>query len=205
MFHSFTRRTFGAAALFAPVGLHGGPADAAIATGFIEALHTDGPASDRADKMGLYAFLVGSWRTELKAYEPNGTMHTSRGEIHAGWVLEGRAIQDVWMTPPRTERRPDQPPLPVTGSWYGTTLRIYDASIDAWHILWNDPPKAFSSRQIGRARGADIVQEGKFDSGALSRWTFTDIQPQSFRWLGEISADGGDTWQLQVEVLAQRV
>jgi hypothetical protein len=204
MFSSLTRRAFGAAAL-APVGGQGASSGTALSTGFIEALLADSPAGDRADKMGLYAFLIGSWRTEIKAYEPNGTMHTSRGEIHAGWVLEGRAIQDVWITPPRAERRPDQPPLPVTGSWYGTTLRIYDPGIDAWHILWNDPPKAFFTRQIGRARGGDIVQEGKYESGALSRWSFTEIQPGSFRWLGEISADGGATWQLQVEVLATRV
>jgi hypothetical protein len=27
------------------------------------------------------------------------TRHQGKGEIHFGWVLEGRAIQDVWMTP----------------------------------------------------------------------------------------------------------
>ena len=30
---------------------------------------------------------------------PAGTKHTERGEIHFGWVLEGRAIQDVWILP----------------------------------------------------------------------------------------------------------
>ena len=100
----------------------------------------------------------------------------------------------------------DAPPrqLPVTGNWYGTTLRIYDPDIDAWHILWSNPAKSFFARQIGRARGVDIVQEGRHESGASLRWSFTKIKPDSFHWLGEISADGGANWRLQVEVLARR-
>jgi hypothetical protein len=174
--------------------------------GFIDILHSARPAADRADKLGLYAFLVGSWETTVVAHDETGATHTNRGEIHAGWVLEGRALQDVWIVPHRAERTPDAPPLqlPVTGSWYGTTLRIYDPGIDAWHILWSNPAKMFFSRQIGRPRGGDIVQEGRHESGALTRWSFTKIKPGSFHWLGEVSADNGASWRLQVEVLARR-
>jgi hypothetical protein len=173
---------------------------------FIDALHSSAPASDRADKLGLYAFLIGSWETTVIAHEESGATHTNRGEIHAGWVLEGRALQDVWMVPHRPERRPDAPrPLPVTGDWYGTTLRVYDPGLDAWHILWSNPVTQLYARQIGRARGADIVQEGRHESGALMRWSFTRIKPESFHWLGEVAADKGATWRLQAEVLARRV
>jgi len=173
---------------------------------FIDLLHSDHPAPDRADKLGLYGFLVGSWKTTVIAHEENGSTHTNRGEIHAGWVLEGRALQDVWMLPGSAERTPDAPPrqLPVTGNWYGTTLRVYDPGIDAWHIFWHNPPTQLYTRQIGRARGADIVQEGRHESGALLRWSFTRIEPDSFRWLSEVSADNGTNWRLQVEVLARR-
>ncbi len=99
-------------------------------------------------------------------------------------------IQDVWILP---------------GIFYGTTLRIYDPGLDAWHILWSDPLRQVYTRQIGRARGSDIVQEGKDDAGTPVRWSFVDITPDSFRWLGERSPDGGATWQLQAEFLARRV
>jgi hypothetical protein len=171
---------------------------------FVDALHTDRPASDTADRMALYGWLVGSWDTEIVTYTEDGTRYTGRGEIHAGWVLEGRAIQDIWMIPPRSERRPDAPLLPVAGNWYGTTLRVYDPGIDAWHIIWTDPATQFFTRQIGRARGPDIVQEGKLESGALMRWSFTEIRSDSFHWLAEISQDDGTTWRLQVEVFARR-
>jgi hypothetical protein len=201
------RRPFPGGPLAAPPELSGGsPSHAAGPGSFIDVLQSDRPAADRADKMRLYGWLVGSWESEIIAHEESGARHTHRGEIHAGWVLEGRALQDVCMIPPRAERRADAPlpRLPVTGAWYGTTLRVYDPGIDAWHIFWNDPATQFYARQIGRARGEDIVQEGKLENGAVLRWSFTRIKPQSFHWLGEVSTDGGITWRLQVEVLARR-
>src|SRR5262249_31217043 len=78
--------------------------------------------------------------------------------------------QDVWILP---------------GIFYGTTLRVYDPGLDAWHILWSDPLRQLYRRQLGRARGKDIVQEGKDDAGAPVRWRFIDITPDSFHWLGQ--------------------
>jgi hypothetical protein len=208
MFDALTRSIFSGAALANPPGPSGGSSLAAEtgSSTFMDVLHSAGPAADRAGKMGLYGWLAGSWETDIIAHDQGGARHTNRGEIHAGWVLEGRALQDVWMIPRRTERRADAPlpQLPVTGAWYGTTLRVYDPGIDAWHILWSDPATQFFCRQIGRARGEDIVQEGRLESGVLLRWSFTKITPASFHWLGEVSADGGASWRLQVEVLARR-
>jgi hypothetical protein len=157
---------------------------------FICALHSDGPARDRADKMQLYGWLIGRWTMDAVVHRDDGTRHNGPGEIHFGWVLEGRAIQDVWILP---------------GVFYGTTLRVYDPAIDAWHILWSDPPRQIYARQIGRADGNDIVQHGKNDAGEAVRWSFTGITPDSFRWTGERSRDAGKTWQLQAEFQARRV
>ena len=156
----------------------------------IAALHTDHPAADRADKMGLYGWLIGSWDMDAVLHADDGATRTGRGAIHFGWVLEGRAIQDVWILP---------------GVFYGTTLRVYDPGLDAWHILWSDPVKQLYTRQIGRARANDIVQEGTDSMGAAVRWSFTDITPEAFHWLGERSDDGGATFRLQVEFFARRV
>ena len=156
---------------------------------FIAALCADAPAADRADKLSLYGWLIGNWRMEATIFAADGTKHRGHGEIYFEWALQGRALQDVWILP---------------GVFYGTTLRIYDPGIDAWHIIWSDPLRQFYTRQIGRARGHDIVQEGSDTSGAPIRWTFTDITPDSFRWLGERSDDGGRTYWLQAEFFAAR-
>ena len=57
---------------------------------------------------------------------------------------------------------------------------------------------------VGRKEGSDIVQLGKSPDGNLIRWSFRDITPQSFRWRGEVSVDGGATWRLDVEFLSRR-
>ncbi|MGH6816283.1 MAG: hypothetical protein ACREC6_11315, partial [Hyphomicrobiaceae bacterium] len=61
---------------------------------FVEALHTDRPAPDRADKMSLYCWLIGRWDMDAVYHLEDGSAYKRRGEIHFGWVLEGRAIQD---------------------------------------------------------------------------------------------------------------
>jgi len=152
-------------------------------------LHSDGPARDRESKLALYGWLIGSWTMDVAVYADDGGKHEGRGEIHFGWVLEGRAIQDVWILP---------------GLFHGTTLRVYDPGLDAWHILWSDPLRQYYTRQIGRAQGADIVQEGKNDRGDDTRWSFSEITPNSFRWRGEHSTDAGKTWTLQAEFLCRR-
>jgi hypothetical protein len=169
-------------------------------------LDSRGPAPDLADELSAYAFLIGDWDTRIVAIDENGTRHESRGEIHADWVLEGRAIQDVWLTPPRSERSAGEPlpKLPVTGAWYGTTLRIYDPALDAWRISWSDPATQFYAQQLGRTEGNEVVQVGAAPGGGEMRWRFTEIEADSFHWIGEVSLDGGVTWKVQVEVFAQR-
>jgi hypothetical protein len=174
----------------APISLQPQMSNTMTLCSFIEALATDAPAADRAEKLQLYGWLIGRWTMDATLWLDNADIHRGAGEIHFGWVLEGRAIQDVWILP---------------GVFYGTTLRVYDPTIDAWHILWNDPLRQFYTRQIGRAQGGDIVQLGKNDAGETLRWSFTDITPTSFRWRGERWRDDGQSWQLQAEFLARRV
>ena len=155
---------------------------------FIETLSSAGPAADRADKLGLYGQFVGDWTFDATVNKDAGTQHRGQGEIHFAWVLDGRAIQDVWILP---------------GIFYGSTLRVYDPGLDAWHILWSDPLKQLYTQQIGRPQGADIVQLGQA-GGVHIRWRFTDITPDAFRWRGERSTDGGATWFLQADFRAKR-
>jgi hypothetical protein len=154
----------------------------------IEALHTDHPAADRAAGLTLYGWLVGDWNFTGWIQPADAVKHDIRGEIHAGWVLDGRAIQDVWIVP---------------GFFHGTTLRIYDPGLDAWHIIWSDPLRQSYSRQMGRASGKNIVQDGANLNGTTTRWSFVDRTNDSFRWLGERLA-GPDTWVLEAEFFVRR-
>jgi hypothetical protein len=173
-------------------------------SGLIAVLSANGPATDRAGELELYGQFVGDWDADIVTYGADGNRHQGKGEIHFGWVLEGRAIQDVWMIPRRKDRRPDGPIMPVAGNWYGTTIRVYDPTLKGWRIYWIDPATNSYRQQIGRKQGKDIVQEGTTETGTLSRWSFTEITPESFHWKGEVSTDKGASWRLLVEVFAHR-
>lgn len=170
---------------------------------FAQALQAEGPAADRRGKMDLYGWLVGSWELDVTGFLPDGSQRRRPGEWHFAWALEGRAIQDVWIVPPRGAARNSDAAANVNA--YGTTLRVYDPRIDAWRIQWTDPVTQTYFTMIGRKQGDDIVQLGKGPDGNLIRWSFSEITPQSFRWRGEVSVDDGATWRRNVEFFARRI
>jgi hypothetical protein len=88
---------------------------------------------------------------------------------------------------------------------YGTTLRVWDASIGAWRISWKNPVHNHFEEQIGRRVGEEIVQVGMRANGTPTRWRFTEIAPASFHWLGEALEPDGKTWRLEGEFRARRM
>jgi hypothetical protein len=87
---------------------------------------------------------------------------------------------------------------------YGTTLRVWDPSIEAWRVTYINPAKNQRDELIGRKIGRDIVQIGTHANGTPIRWNFTDITDDSFRWTGVALAPDGVTWNLEGEFVARR-
>jgi len=87
---------------------------------------------------------------------------------------------------------------------YGTTLRVWDPQLQAWHITWINPATGHREEQIGRRSGDDIVQVGARPDGTPTRWRFTEIAPDSFRWIGDALQPDGATWKVEAEFLAKR-
>ena len=165
-------------------------------------LASPGRAAEIPGTADVYGWLVGSWELDVRRYA--GVDVSARrltGEVHFGWALEGRAIQDVWIMPRRAERTGE----PDRGmNMFGTTLRVWDPTIQAWRITWINPVNGHREEQIGRRIGAEIVQVGARANGTPTRWRYTEITPDSFRWLGEALAADGSTWLVEGEFLARR-
>jgi hypothetical protein len=154
------------------------------------------------EKDDVYGWLVGSWTLDVRNYwgvDVSGDQLT--GEMHAGWVLEGSAVQDVWIMPARAGRHGK---LDKQRNMYGTTLRVWDPAIEAWRITWTNPAGDHHEQQVGRRVGKQIVQLGTRPNGMTTRWRFTDITNDSFHWFGESLDTDGKTWKLEGEFLATR-
>src|SRR5580692_2635318 len=67
---------------------------------FAGALISSGPSSAMPKSAAsMFGWLVGDWEADVYDYKDDGTKTVSKGEWHFSWVLEGRAIQDVWIVP----------------------------------------------------------------------------------------------------------
>jgi hypothetical protein len=166
-----------------------------------EALSSPGRSPEIAPADDVYGWLIGSWELDVRRYGVDVSARNIKGEVHFGWVLEGRAVQDIWIMPRRSERTPQ---LDKSCNMYGTTLRVWDASIQAWRVTWINPVSGSRDELIGRWSGKDIVQIGARANGTSIRWMFTQIMPDSFRWTGEVLESDGHTWRLEGEFLARR-
>lgn len=163
-----------------------------------DVLVADGPHPAVAEKMAPFVPLIGHWDVAITNYAPDGAKTEIAGEWHFGWGLDGRAIVDVWIAPRRELRGPDR-----AGSW-GATIRFYDPAIDAWRSTWLEQSHAVVMPFIGRLNDGEIVLEGSFTPGVLSRWIFSDIGAETFHWRSVESTDDGATWRLEQEMAARR-
>jgi hypothetical protein len=156
-------------------------------------------------KLMLYGQFVGRWEAEAQAFLPDGSARKHYWQIRFDWALEGRAIQDIWITPPR-----EGPNVGKSERWgpfdnqHGMTIRVYDPKIEAFRVTWIDPCAGYRADLIGAPQGGEIFQQGTGSDGMRLRWIFSDIGRDSFRWRAELSRDGGSTWFKAIQLLARR-
>lgn len=143
--------------------------------------HPDIPADQR-----IFSPFIGNWDLTVTWYRNDVQVRREAGEWHFTWVLEGRAIQDVWIVPPRRLRAA---PAPLYE--YGTSLRFYDPELGAWRSTWIGPMQKVVHTFIARGDRNGITMETGADAARLLRWVFSQIGTDSFRWENfEKSADG---------------
>jgi hypothetical protein len=164
--------------------------------GSIEGLSSDGPYPEFEDKLMLFGQFVGDWDiVGVQSPSPSGVAFKAGGEVHFGWILDGRAVQDVWMTRDDESKRV----VPV-----GTTIRVYDPAMDAWQSTWISVLRRTVQTFVARQIGKEIVLEGTTKEGYPERWVFSEIRSRSFRWHSEETHDGGETWVMTEEMRMRR-
>jgi hypothetical protein len=174
-----------------------------VSENFHRFIAAPGRSAEIPETADAYGWLAGSWELEVLHYKGvDISSQKLKGEAHFAWVLEGRAMQDVWIMPRCVDRKPD---LDRTNSMFGTTLRVWDPAVQGWRIRWINPVSGHEERQTGRRVGAEIVQIGARADGTPTRWRFTEIKPDSFHWIGEALEADGKTWRLEGEFQARRV
>ena len=168
---------------------------------FADALATSSRSPEIPDEADCYGWLVGSWELDAYRYGIDIANLSIKAEVHFGWVLEGRGVQDVWIMPRRMDRTPH---LGKVSNMFGTTLRVWDVSIQAWRVTWVNPVTGTRDELIGRWIDNEVVQVGSHADGRPIRRIFSEITRDSFRWTGEVLENDGRTWKLEGEFRARR-
>jgi hypothetical protein len=169
--------------------------------GFARALHADAPLSALREPLMTFGQFVGDWDMDIIFYDEAGRVaFHGPGRWCFGWILDGRAIQDVI-----TYADLNDPIKAGPGERrIGTTLRQLDPSTSTWRVVWLGASSGAFVVLTGQRSGDRIVLEGSEGLGIRNRWSFSEVEPDRFHWRGEISHDGGATWRLEQEMFGRR-
>jgi hypothetical protein len=160
------------------------------------ALAALGPHPSLGEQANIFGRLVGSWDVDYTDFSKDGKVSHRSGEFIVGWVMDGRAIQDVWIVDPSGGRKDRE---------VYTEVRYFDPKSETWHATFIDPEDASVARFTGGAVGSDrIVFESQDLDGTETRWSFNEIRPDSLVYREESSRDGGNSWRLTSEYHMQR-
>ena len=132
-------------------------------------------------------------------------------EIQPGIPDGSRSNAPAWERPSRPRLGPPVRSTRIVfrersyvGAWEREVINSPDRDHSDRRSTWLDPLNGRVRRFIGRlAPGGDIVLEG-LDDDPRERWSFREISPDRFRWVGEASSDGGRTWVVTDEMRARR-
>jgi len=140
--------------------------------------------------------LVGTWDVEYTTFAKDGTASQRTGEFIVEWVMDGRALQDLWIVHPRGTRKERE---------VYTDLHWFDAKSRTWRAAFIDPEHGSVAKFTGGPLGNDRYVLETPDLGSdRTRWSFYDIRRDSFAVRGEASNDEGKTWKLESEYKMQR-
>jgi len=156
----------------------------------IKSLGASSPHPSSGDQPQAFNWLVGSWDCDYGFHRDDGSIQHKKGELLAGWILDGRALQDLFISYPGDGEKDRR---------IGTTIRFFDTGLKQWRIIFISPQFNYVVTVQGTREGNRIVLRGVDTDGAPIRWSFNDIKPDSFVWRGEKSHDAGKTWKLEEE------
>lgn len=159
------------------------------------ALKATSPNPALGDQAQVPGRLVGTWDVEYTTFAKDGTASHRTGEFIVEWVMDGRALQDLWIVHPSGTRKERE---------VYTDLHWFDAKSRTWRSAFVDPEHGSVAKFTGGPVGDDRYVLETPDFGGKTRWSFYDIRQDSFAVRGEASNDDGETWKLESEYKMKR-
>lgn len=139
------------------------------------------------DPTHQFDFWIGDWDVTLRVQQSDGTwkdQHKAEDRVYS--ILDGKAILELWSEGKEGIN--------------GYSLRYYNPAKKKWDLWLNWAGKNRSGThglegEFRNGRGEFFAERKQPDgSDRITRYTFSDITPNSLRWDDGYSTDGGKTW-----------
>jgi hypothetical protein len=163
---------------------------------FSEALISRNKSENIPEDQNLFGQFVGEWDFEWIDHHGSDEERHIKGEWIFSWVLEGAAIQDIFICPSRIEKKDNY----QSDSEYGTTIRIYNPKTHTWDVFYGCTGEA-TRLEACKEDNEIVLTEIK---ERKTKWVFSEITEKTFHWSRISTSDGGTTWQLGAELFATR-
>lgn len=162
---------------------------------FMDALIANEKHVSIPESKNYWGSIIGEWELEWIVHPGTSKERCVKGEWLFSWILEGKAIQDVFICPSRKELKNKD----SSNGEYGTTIRVYCEKLNCWEIFYacKDDVNRLQARKVG----SEIVLTELPD--ARMKWIFSNIQENSFQWQN-IQLDKNNQWQVIVFAKATR-
>ena len=154
-------------------------------------------------KSNKFGQLEGHWSCTSESRQADGTWAAGTGKGTWSWyyILEGYAVQDVWL--------PDRKANP--GAAMGSNIRTYDVANARWDVVWTTQQAPAFERYKAAFRNGEIHMFAERPAGGgfpshLMRITFHNFTADHFDWRYEASGlTDGKNWQEQSRLSCDRM
>lgn len=126
-------------------------------SGFAKALCSGARSAKIPIEHDFFAPLIGDWDIWWTDGLQSGTPREVRGEWLFARVLDGYAVQDVFIVSSRAQRPINSQP----DAEYGTTIRIYEPASGTWDIFYGCVGTALRLTAHKEAEEIVLVQNGE--------------------------------------------
>ena len=142
-----------------------------------------------------FGTLIGEWDIEWNDHLDDTVPRRVKGEWIFSRVLDGTAVQDLFIVPSRAERLNNL----QADAEYGTTLRIYNPNTTAWDIFYGCTGSTFCLTAVKSDDEVVLTENGE----GKMRYIFSEITADTFKWRKEyLNTDG--YWTVAAMVTAVR-
>ncbi len=162
---------------------------------FAEALISKSKSNSIPDAFNYFGDLIGEWDFEWIDNHGTEKERHIKGEWIFSWILDGSAVQDIFICPSREERINNKQP----DAEYGTTIRVYNPKNQAWDIFYGCTGEA---TRLEARKDGDRVVLTEITSQKM-KWIFSDITDNTFHWQ-HIRTQDGIAWTVKGELFASR-